>query len=50
VPKDELSQLKERIKDIQARLPAHSVQPAMLQELEELEERLAILAEKKTSS
>ncbi len=48
--KEELTQIKERIKDIQARLPAHSVQPAMLQELEELEERLAKLEEKRTSS
>jgi hypothetical protein len=50
VLKDELTQIKERIKDIQGRLPAHSVQPAMLQELEELEERLAKLEEQRTSS
>lgn len=48
--KDELTQIKELIADIQARLPAHSVQPVMLQELEELEERLAKLEEKRASS
>ena len=34
-------ELQRRIDDLRARLPRHSVPPAMLQELEELEEELA---------
>ncbi|MCW3490593.1 histidine kinase [Dethiobacter alkaliphilus] len=41
--KEELAELKERIEDLKKRMPKHSVKPAMLQELEELEERLAEL-------
>ena len=41
--KDELSEIKARIEDLNARMPAHSVKPAMLQELEQLEEKLAEL-------
>ena len=33
-------ELKQRIADLKARLPKHSVPPAMLIELEELEEEL----------
>ena len=41
--KDEVNEVKLKIEDLKARLPAHSVKPAMLQELEQLEERLAEL-------
>lgn len=36
----EIKELKEKIADLKARMPIHSVRPAMLQELEDLEERL----------
>ena len=35
----ELEQLEAEIEDLEGRLPAHSVKPAMIQELEELEDR-----------
>lgn len=40
---DRIQELRERIADLRARLPKHSVPPAMLQELEDLEEELARL-------
>jgi len=36
-----MQELEERIEELRARLPRHSVPPAMLLELEELEEELA---------
>ena len=36
---NELRELEERIAEIKRRIPPHSVPPAMLQELEELEAR-----------
>jgi hypothetical protein len=38
-------ELERRIADLKARLPKHSVPPAMMIELEELEEELARLKE-----
>jgi len=38
-----IAELERRIADLKARLPKHSVPPAMLQELEDLEEELARL-------
>jgi hypothetical protein len=38
--KDRIEELKRRIADLKERMPAHSVRPAMIQELEELEEQL----------
>jgi hypothetical protein len=38
-------ELERKIADLKARLPKHSVPPAMLIELEELEEKLARLKE-----
>jgi len=38
--KREMKELKEKIADLKARMPVHSVRPSMLQELEELEEQL----------
>lgn len=35
-----IAELKSRIADLEARLPKHSIPPAMLIELEELEEAL----------
>lgn len=40
---DRVQELRKRIADLRARLPKHSVPPAMLQELEDLEEELARL-------
>jgi len=41
--KEQIEDLVIKIKDLQNRLPAHSVKPQMLRELEELEERLESL-------
>lgn len=38
-----IQELEARLADLEARLPAHSVPPAMWEELEELEEELARL-------
>ncbi len=41
---DDVQQLREleaRLADLKARLPAHTVRPAMIMELEELEEQIA---------
>jgi hypothetical protein len=37
---DRVRELEEKIASLQARMPAHSVSPRMMQELEELEEQL----------
>lgn len=37
---ERVAELERRIADLRARLPRHSVPPAMLQELEDLEEEL----------
>ena len=37
---DQVKKLEERIADLKARLPIHSIPPSMIQELEELEEEL----------
>jgi hypothetical protein len=41
-----IQELKEEIADLKKRLPAHSILPAMLIELEELEDELAELIKK----
>jgi len=38
---EEIIHLQKRIADLKARMPKHSVNPSMLIELEEMEERLA---------
>ncbi|HIE39231.1 MAG TPA: histidine kinase [Anaerolineales bacterium] len=38
---ERIRELERRIADLKARLPKHSVPPAMIMELEELEEELA---------
>lgn len=38
-----LAELEKRLADLQARLPAHSLPPAMIAELEELEDQIAQL-------
>jgi len=38
-----ITELEQRLADLQARLPAHSVPPAMMMEMEEIEEELARL-------
>jgi hypothetical protein len=37
---DRIAELEERVADLKARLPRHSIPPAMLIELDELEEAL----------
>ena len=39
----EIQELKERFRDREAALPAHSVRPHQIQEIEELEEKIAAL-------
>ncbi len=46
---EQIDLLKTQIADLRARLPAHSVKPAMLIELEELEEKLEYFLQSKTS-
>ncbi len=43
-------ELEERIAELKRRIPPHSVPPAMLQELEELEEQLAEMTAKEKGS
>ena len=43
-------ELEERIAELKRRIPPHSVPPAMLQELEELEEQLADMTAKEKGS
>jgi len=38
-----IAELEGKIKELKERMPAHSVQPAMMQELEDLEEELKSL-------
>ena len=38
---EKIRELEEKIADLKGRIPAHSVSPAMIIELEELEEELA---------
>ena len=40
IPKDTIKEVEQKIADLKARWPAHSVPPRMWQELEELEEQL----------
>ena len=44
-PQVRIAKLEEKIAELKARWPAHSVQPWMLQQLEELEEELETLQE-----
>jgi len=37
---DRIKEIEEKIADLKARWPAHSVHPSMMQELEELEDEL----------
>ena len=40
---EEIQDLKEKLRDREAALPAHSVRPHQIQEIEELEEKIAAL-------
>jgi hypothetical protein len=40
VSKDEVREIEDKIADLKARWPAHSVPPSMWQQLEELEDEL----------
>lgn len=46
---DKLKRLEKQIADLKRRWPAHSVPPAMLQELDELEEELDRLKDREKS-
>ncbi len=41
--KDELRRLEAQIAELKARMPAHSVRPVMLMEMEDLEDEIARL-------
>lgn len=47
---EQIAKLEEQIAELKARWPAHSAQPWMLQQLEDLEEELAILQELQEAS
>ena len=47
---DQIKELEDKIADLKGRLPKHSVRPAMLQELEKLEEELERLKKNPTVS
>ena len=44
---EKVKEIEEKITDLKARWPAHSVKPSMLQELEDLEEELKKAREEK---
>jgi hypothetical protein len=46
-PISRIQALEEQIAELKARWPAHSAQPWMLQQLEELEEELEVLKQEK---
>jgi chromosome segregation ATPase len=46
---EEIQNLKEKLRDREAALPAHSVRPHQIQEIEELEEKIAALEGKLAS-
>lgn len=46
---DRIEELKQLIEDLRKRLPAHSIPPAMMAELDELEEQLALEINKQQS-
>jgi hypothetical protein len=48
-PQERIANLEEQIAELKARWPAHSAQPWMLQQLEELEEELEALLGQKQS-
>jgi len=39
--RERIARLEERLADLERRLPAHSIPPAMILEMEEIEEELA---------
>ena len=49
-PKSRIKELKRRIEDLKARLPAHSIPPAMMAELDELETELEELKNEQEQS
>jgi hypothetical protein len=50
VGKDKVKEIEDKIADLKARWPAHSVHSSMVQELEELEEELEKAREGKTDA
>ena len=49
-PNDRIQALEEQIAELKARWPAHSAQPRMLQQLEELEEELEALKQEQKNA
>ena len=49
-PNDRIQALEEQIAELKARWPAHSAQPWMLQQLEELEEELEALKQEQKNA
>jgi hypothetical protein len=47
---EEIQNLKEKLRDREAALPPHSIRPHQVQEIEELEEKIATLEGKLASS
>ncbi|NMA69824.1 MAG: histidine kinase [Desulfitobacterium sp.] len=41
-----LTELRDKLADLKARWPAHSLKPSLIMELEELEEEIEIIEEK----
>ncbi len=41
--KTQIKELEEKLAELKARFPAHSIPPSMMMELDELEEQLAML-------
>jgi hypothetical protein len=39
--RDQIEELERRLADLKARMPAHSIPPSMMMELDDLEEELA---------
>ena len=49
-PQKRIEELKKQIEDLKARLPAHSIPPAMIAELDELEAELEELENEQEQS
>ena len=43
---ERLGQLEQQLRDLKSRMPAHTVRPAMVMEMEDLEEEIATLRAK----
>jgi hypothetical protein len=46
---DEIQELEKRLEDLKRRLPAHSIPPGMIAEMDDLEERLEAARARQTA-